>query len=1259
MDPGSLTPSLRETLAVFERSEEPRTTPEVAEQLDLGRRSTYARLERLVDHDRLETKKVGANARVWWRSDDDGEGEEFRRLVEAVDEYAIFTLDADGHVRSWNPGAERIKGYAAEEILGEHFSAFYTDEDREAGVPADNLARTADEGVVEDEGWRVRADGSRFWANVTITAIRDADGDLDGFAKVTRDMTERREQERRLQRERDLVERILETNPVGTMVVDPDGEITRINDRAREILEIDDDEASGYDPGDRPVYDVDGEPVSVADHPASRVLSTGEAVYDWQARVEVPGGGSRWLSVNAAPVRDEDGDIKRVVTTGEDITQLKAQADQLERQRDELRAELDDVFTRIDDGFVALDESLRFVYVNERAASLLGREVSELTGEYVWNAFDPAQFDTDAFETARSTGETTSFEQYYEPLDTWFDVRVYPSDSGLSIYVRDVTERKARERELERYETIVETVQEGIYAVDQDGAFTLVNEPYEAMAGHGREELLGADVSTVIDDEAVLERAAELESELAAGERETGSIRAELTDADGDSLIGEATFSLMETDDGYERVGVVRDVTERIERERELKRYETIVETVSDGIYVLDDEFRFTSVNDAYVEMTGYDRDELLGAPSSLVVSEDVTDDSFERVAALAESGGGSAVLEADIERADGTTLRAESRFSPLERADGAVWKVGVVRDVSERVERERRLRRQVDQQSAVADLGQRAVDAADLSSVLADAADRVVETLGIDRCVVLEHDEESDALGVSRWAGEPAEAAAEAARDVDERGPATRAFETGDPIVVEDVAGDDRFAAWAADRDAERVVATPVGPADDPWGVLVAADASEGSVADHDVAFVQSVATILASAIDRHEREQALVHQREQLASMNDLYAVLREITVDVIEQSTRAEIEETVCAHLADATSYRLAWIGEADATSRTVSVRTADGETDYLEDVTISIDPADERADGPTGRAFRTGELRTSTDLATEDRFEPWREAIDGHDVRSSAAVPIVDEGTIYGVLNVYADRPRAFEGRVGDLLAQLGSIVGHAIAAAERKRALMSDELVELEFEIRDIFETFEAEAEAAGRIEIDHAMPMDEDFLVFGSTTPEAVDALETLADSLPFWESLAITGETEPTFEARLSEPPILSTVASFGGRAERTVIEDGDCLVRVQLAPSVDVRRVVETLEASYPDVDLRRRRQVTREPEVEMPSTHVLSSLSDQQRRTLETAHHAGYFDWPRERSGEDVAASLDIAPATFHQHLRKAQRKVFDAVFDAARV
>ena len=139
------------------------------------------------------------------------DAETLRLLIDSVVDYAIFILDSRGHVASWNPGAERIKGYRAEEIIGKHFSVFYPQDVAQRGWPEEELERATAAGRFEDEGWRIRKDGSRFWANVIITALRGADGRLHGFAKVTRDMSQRKLHEQHIEQlTRELEQRVAE-----------------------------------------------------------------------------------------------------------------------------------------------------------------------------------------------------------------------------------------------------------------------------------------------------------------------------------------------------------------------------------------------------------------------------------------------------------------------------------------------------------------------------------------------------------------------------------------------------------------------------------------------------------------------------------------------------------------------------------------------------------------------------------------------------------------------------------------------------------------------------------------------------------------------------------------------------------------------------------------------------------------------------------------------------------------------------------------
>ena len=175
-----------------------------------------------------------------------GDDRSLQRLVNAVSDHAIYMLDADGRVTTWNPGAERLKGYTAAEIEGRHFSQFFTPGDRAAGLPERLLATAAGEGHVELEGWRVRKDGTRLWTLGSLSAVRGEDGGLIGFAEVTRDMTRQRNAEEMLaeseRRFRLLVEGVID---YAICMLDPNGVVTNWNRGAERIKGYAEDEIVG------------------------------------------------------------------------------------------------------------------------------------------------------------------------------------------------------------------------------------------------------------------------------------------------------------------------------------------------------------------------------------------------------------------------------------------------------------------------------------------------------------------------------------------------------------------------------------------------------------------------------------------------------------------------------------------------------------------------------------------------------------------------------------------------------------------------------------------------------------------------------------------------------------------------------------------------------------------------------------------------------------------------------------------------------
>ena len=160
----------------------------------------------------------------------------FRLMVSGVKDYAIFMLDADGRVASWNQGAQRIKGYKPDEILGRHFSCFYPEEDIRNGKPDRELQTAIGEGRYEEEGWRIRKDGSRFWANVVITALTDNTGKLRGFSKVTRDITEHKRAEEAIEKSRENLRALLEVAPDAVITVDDQGKIVLVNSQTEKLF---------------------------------------------------------------------------------------------------------------------------------------------------------------------------------------------------------------------------------------------------------------------------------------------------------------------------------------------------------------------------------------------------------------------------------------------------------------------------------------------------------------------------------------------------------------------------------------------------------------------------------------------------------------------------------------------------------------------------------------------------------------------------------------------------------------------------------------------------------------------------------------------------------------------------------------------------------------------------------------------------------------------------------------------------------------
>ncbi|WP_224450247.1 bacterio-opsin activator domain-containing protein [Haloprofundus salilacus] len=412
-----------------------------------------------------------------------------------------------------------------------------------------------------------------------------------------------------------------------------------------------------------------------------------------------------------------------------------------------------------------------------------------------------------------------------------------------------------------------------------------------------------------------------------------------------------------------------------------------------------------------------------------------------------------------------------------------------------------------------------------------------------------------------------------------------------------------------------------------------------------------------LRYAIERQSRERRLAHQREQLAALNNLNAIVRDINEALLQQSTRSEIEQLVCERLATSDSYLFAWVGVVDRNSKEVTVRTEAGVEGYLDDITITVDES-ETSRGPTGRAIKTQEMQVTQNISTNPDYEHWREHAQKYSFESSAAIPIVHEGLLYGVLNVYAGRPYAFDGEEYAVISHLGEVVGHAIAALDRKAALMSDDITEVEFQVRGMLEQFDVTEIPEGPITFDRAIPIgDGSYLAYGTVTEEMISSLEALVEQVPHFEEVKIISTNFGTaqFELHLNTPPVISMLASQGGYVQKATIEDGDYFLTIHVPPSVEMWRVTEAMQETYPGAELIAQRQQTRyDTSAQQVQTVLTEDLTERQRAALETAYRAGFFNWPRDSSGKEVAESLGVSSPTFHQHVRIGLSKLLEALF-----
>ena len=318
---------------------------------------------------------------------DEPPDERLRRLIDGVRDFAIYLLDPEGRIASWNTGAQRLKGYRGEEVIGRSFAMFFTPQDVAAGRPEAELRVAATEGRYEEEGWRLRKDGSRFWADVVVTALRDAAGRLEGFAKVTRDATDRRRIHEDLQQREEQLAATLDSIGDAVIATDERGAVTRLNPVAERL--------TGWRREDalrRPLLDVfnivNEETRRPAPNPVERVLREGIVVGLANHTALIARDGSeRAIADSAAPIRGLDGAMRGSVLVFRDVSDERAMERSLRESEERFRLLVENVR---DYAIFMLDPGGRVVSWNRGAARIKGYTAEEIMGRH-FSAFYPEE----------------------------------------------------------------------------------------------------------------------------------------------------------------------------------------------------------------------------------------------------------------------------------------------------------------------------------------------------------------------------------------------------------------------------------------------------------------------------------------------------------------------------------------------------------------------------------------------------------------------------------------------------------------------------------------------------------------------------------------------------------------------------------------------------------------------------------------------------------------------------------------------------
>ena len=640
--------------------------------------------------------------------------EKYRMLLDGVQDYAIFMLDPRGTVVSWSASAAHIKGYAAQEIIGQNFSRFFTREDIRRGRPEEVLRLAATNGRHEEFGMRVRKDQTQFLASATFIALRDASGNLRGFSDICRDLSEHKESEVRYRG-------LLEAAPDGMVVVNQAGEIVLLNAQAEKQFGYRRDELlsqkvtniipTGF--AERLI--ADGTRTS-AEALAQHIGTGIELIGRRKDGTNFP------IEIMLSPLESAEGIL--VTAAIRDITVRK----DAERHLAQMEGRYRGLMEAAPDGMVVVNQAGEIVLLNARAESQFGYRRDELIGQKVTNIIPVGFAERLIADGTRTAAEAlaqqigTGIELYGLRKDeTEFPIEIMlsPLESTEGILVtaaiRDITVRKDAEVHLAqmegRYRGLMEAAPDGMVVVNQAGEIVLLNARAESQFGYRRDELIGQRVTNIIPvgfAERLIADGTRTAAEALAQQIGTG-IELIGRRNDGTNFPIEIMLSPLESTEGILVTAAIRDITVRKDAEEHLAqmegRYRGLMEAAPDGMVVVNKDGEIVLLNARAEKQFGYRRDELLGRMVKSIIpvgfAERLIADALRTTAeALAQQIGTG--IELIGRRKDGTNFPIEIMLSPLESPEG-ILVTAAIRDISER----KQLARQLHQSQKMEAVGQ------------------------------------------------------------------------------------------------------------------------------------------------------------------------------------------------------------------------------------------------------------------------------------------------------------------------------------------------------------------------------------------------------------------------------------------------------------------------------------------------------------------------------------------------------------------------